>query len=173
MRSIRSIVAASGAVLFAVACGSASPTSPSATGGTAVSSTRVASADARSGGSCIVDVGTTEHPLRAVHELEAYLNVAIAASGLDVNCGLVRSLDAKLEALAAALDETPPAYHPACGVSGALANEIEALARRGTLTLPTFPPPFPGGPTDVLAAAQDLSGRWCAAARGELEGPRS
>ena len=93
------VIPATAAVLFAVACGSTAPTSPSAAAGAAVSSTPGASADARSGDRCVVDVGTTQHPLRAVHELEDYLNAAIAASS-DVNCGLARLLDAKLETLA-------------------------------------------------------------------------
>jgi hypothetical protein len=129
--------------------------------------------DAKVGGTCTVDISTTTNPLNALHELEGWLNDAIAAPASDVNCGIVRSLDAKLEAIARALDQTPPQFHPACGVSGALANELEALTGRGALALPSFPPPFPGGPATVLAAAQALNERWCAAARGEIVGPRS
>lgn len=174
MTRSRLIIAATSAVLFAIACGSTTPTTPS------VSSDATLSANAaqrelavKVGADCAVDVGPTVNPLLAVHELEGWLNQALADPGSDLNCGQVRSLDAKLEAVANALDHTPPKFHPACGASGALVNEIEALVNRGALALPTFPPPFPGGPTDVLAAARGLHDRWCAAARGEIEGPRS
>lgn len=141
------------------------PTSP--TGATPIASF------AQIGASCAVDVGPTEYPLPAFHELEGWLEDAIDATGSSVSCGEVRSLDAKMEALAKALDRTPPNFDAACGLSGAIANEVAALAENDRLTLPTFPPPFPGGPTNVLTAARELNARWCAAARGELEGPRS
>lgn len=156
--------------LFAIGCGTSAPTSPTSLS----SAVSLAPGTAMQGvaPTCEVNVGTTAHPLPAVHELEHWLNEAIAATG-GVNCGHVRSLDAKMEALAKALDEEPPNHEAACGISGALANELAALVATGSLTTPTFPPPFPGGPTNVLAAAQALNGRWCAAARGDLEGPRS
>jgi hypothetical protein len=171
MTRSRWIVATTSAALFAIACGSTTPTTPSRSSEAAVTSNAALAANA--GADCAVDVGTTANPLPALHELEGWLNTAIADASSDLNCGQVRSLDAKLEAVAKALDQTPPKFHEACGASGALVNEIEALVNRGELGLPTFPPPFPGGPTDVLAAARGLHDRWCAAARGEIEGPRS
>jgi len=158
------------AIVFAAGCSTPAPNSPTATAALASPTTSVAAANATV--SCTVDVGVTTRPLPAVHELESFLNAAIAATGSSLNCGQVRSLDAKLEAVARALDQAPQQFHAACGVSGALVNELEALVNRGELSLPTFPPPFPGGPTNVLAAATDLSARWCAAARGELVGPQ-
>jgi hypothetical protein len=152
--------------LLAAACDGVEPTAPSAAAAARVSLARI-------GASCTIDVGATLNPLIAVHELEGWLGDAIDAGGSDVTCGQVRSLDAKLETLAKSLDRTPPNFDAACGVSGALANELASLVERGALATPTFPPPFPGGPTDVLAAAQELNARWCAAARGELIGPRS
>jgi hypothetical protein len=165
------IVSVTAAVAIAVGCSSTTPTAPSAAGAALASAP--GALDAKVGGNCAVDIGARTNPLNAVHELEGWLNDAIAAPGSDVNCGIVRSLDAKLEAIASALDQTPPHFRPACGVSGALANELEALTGRGALELPSFLPPFPGGPTNVLAAAQGLNERWCAAARGEIVGPRS
>ena len=152
--------------LTVAACDSSmhTPTSPT--------TTPVASF-ARIGASCAVDVGPTKNPLPAFHELEGWLGDAIDATGSSVNCGEVRSLDAKMEALAKALDRTPPNFDAACGVSAAIVNELAILAEGDRLTLPTFPPPFPGGPTNVLTAAHELHTRWCAAARGDLEGPRS
>jgi hypothetical protein len=158
------------AALFAAACSTSAPASPSATGASAPATAAVAGLNATV--SCSVSVGATTRPLPAVHELEGFLNAAITAAGSSVNCGQVRSLDAKLEGVARALDQVPQQFHAACGVSGALVNELESLVGRGELSLPTFPPPFPGGPTNVLAAAADLSGRWCAAARGDLVGPQ-
>jgi hypothetical protein len=151
--------------LFAAACDTSDPSAPpvSAAGPTL----------ARVGASCAVDVGSTQNPLPALHELEGWLNDAIEDAGSSLNCGQVRSLDAKMETLTKSLDQTPPNFHAACGVSGALVNELESLVERGELAMPEFEPPFPGGPTNVLAAAEALNARWCAAARGELVGPRS
>jgi hypothetical protein len=151
--------------LFATACDGSAPSAPlaSAAGPTLK----------RVGASCAVDVGATQNPLPALHELEGWLNDALQDPGSSLNCGQVRSLDAKMEALTKALDRTPPNFHAACGISGALVNAVGSVVGRERLATPAFPPPFPGGPTNVLAAAEDLNGRWCAAARGELVGPRS
>ena len=162
------LIALSGALgLLTAACNGREPTAPEASLAT-VSLAKV-------GASCAVDVGPTERPLFALHELETWLNDAIDASGSTVNCGQVRSLDAKLEAVTQALNVALPGvpnFAAACGASGALVNQLETLVTRGALATPSFPPPFPGGPTNVLTAAQDLSVRWCAAARGELVGPQ-
>jgi len=151
--------------VFAAACDSAAPTQPLAT--------QRAASMAKVGESCAVDVGATERPLPAFHELEGWLGDAIDAAGSSVNCGQTRSLDAKMEALAKALDQNPPNFAAACGISGSIVSEVSALVQTGRLDMPEFTPPFPGGPTNVLAAAQALNERWCAAARGELEGPQA
>jgi hypothetical protein len=151
--------------LLAVACDGSAPSAPP----TSAASPTLK----RVGASCAVDVGPTQNPLPALHELEGWLNDALQDPGSALNCGQTRSLDAKMEALTKALDRTPPNFHSACGVSGALVNELQSLVGGARLATPTIPPPFPGGPTNVLAAALDLNGRWCAAARGELVGPRS
>ena len=71
-----------------------------------------------------------------------------------------------------ALDQNPQNFDAACGTSGALVNELEALIRNGSLAQLTFPPPIPGGPTTVLALAQTVNEMFCAAARGELVAPQ-
>ena len=162
------------ATLAAAGCGSPAPSAPGALDapGAAAAATPGLSAEKKVGAICPVDVGSTEHPLNALHELEGWLNDAITTTG-SLNCGQVRSLDAKLEAVTKALDRPSPNFHAACGTSGALVNELRALVSRGALITPTFMPPFPGGPTNVVAAAEGLNERWCAAAEGEVVGPRS
>ena len=158
-------ILATGAIAFLAACDAGAPMDPSASiDGPAFKKT---------GASCTVDIGTTVHLLPSLHELEAWLNGSIEAPGSSLNCGRIRSLDAKMEALTKALDRTPPNFHSACGVSGALVQELAAMVRNGQLGLPNFEPPFPGFPTDVLTAARVLSERWCTAAAGDLTGPRS
>ena len=160
-----SIAATVLAALFAAACDRAEPTAP------AVS--QAAPSLAKIGADCTIDVGpTVNRPLPALHELEGWLGDAIDAAGSSVNCGQTRSLDAKMEALTKALDQAEPHFAAACGISGSIVHEVSALVERGQLVMPTFAPPFPGGPTNVLAAAEDLNARWCAAARGELVGPQ-
>ena len=165
MKLTTRILATGVITIFAVACDQGVPTAPLVPAGSP--------SLARVGASCAVDVGPTINPLPALHELEGWLNDALQDPNSSLNCGQTRSLDAKMEALTKALDQTPPNFHAACGVSGALVNALESLVKRGELATPEFEPPFPGGPTNVLAAAADLNGRWCAAARGELQGPRS
>jgi hypothetical protein len=126
----------------------------------------------KAGGACTVDFGSTERPLPALHELAAWLNASVAAASSSVTCGQVRSLDAKLETTVSALDENPQNFHAACGTSGALVNELDALIRNGSLAQLTFPPPVPGGPTTALGLAQTVNGMFCAAARGDLVGPQ-
>ena len=132
------------AALFAAACSTSAPSSPSATSASTPVTAGVAGLNATV--SCTVNVGATTRPLPAVHELEGFLNAAIAATGSSLNCGQVRSLDAKLEGVARALDQVPQQFHGACGVSGALVNELEALVRGGELSLPTFRRPSPADP---------------------------
>ena len=155
--------------VFAVACERSAPTGPMMSAEDA----SFAKSAGQSNVTCTVEVGSTQHQLNAVHELGNLLNMAISNKNSSVNCGGVRSLEAKLQAVAKALDVQPPNYAAACGVSGALVNELNALVQRGQLATPSFPPPFPGGPTNVLSAAMDLNQHWCDAARGILTGPRS
>lgn len=77
-----------------------------------------------------------------------------------------------MESLAKALDAIPPAFETACGVSTAIAREMDALMNTGQLAQLTFPAPVPGGPTTLEQIAEELNSNWCAAARGDLVGPR-
>ena len=165
--------------VFTAACGLSAPTAPSSVG--TVAPTVLALDDdtasselsgwSTNAASCAVDVGTTTHPLPAFHVYVNWLNASIDASNLQ--CGQVNSLDRKMELLAKALDANPPAFETACGVSTAVAREIDALMHAGQLAELTFPPPVPGGPTTLEQIAEELNATWCAAARGDLTGPRS
>ena len=160
-------------VLCTVACGT-TPTAPSAlTSGApgTLAVTESSAGMAAAAASCTVAIGATTHPLPALHVYVAWLNASAAAS--DLRCGQVNSLDLKMDSLAQALDVDPPAFERACGVSTAAAREIDALTRTGQLPVLTFPPPVPGGPTTLQQIAEELSEIWCAAARGEITGPRS
>jgi len=156
------------AAVLAVGCDTA-PTAPTAA--TAPSSTLSATAGAadRVGESCAVDIGATTRPLPALHFMEAMLGVASGQAGL--NCGSIRSLDAKLEGIAKALDQNPQNFHGACGTSGAVLNELESMVRRGALENISFPAPAPGAPTTLLGLAEELNTAWCQAARGERTPP--
>ena len=155
-------------ITAALATGCSRAASDSPTAPAAVATGMGASANA--GDSCSIDIGeTTNRPLPALHFMTAMFGVASGQAGL--NCGLVRSLDAKLEAIAVALDQNPPNFAAGCGASGALLNDLEELLRRGAIQNISFPPPAPGAPTTLLALAEELNGAWCAAARGELTGP--
>lgn len=168
MTETRFIVLAGVATLFVTACASQpSPTAPTTSGAKPSATSTQASV------SCTVDVGPTTHPLPALHLLQNWLNISIHNNGSSLNCGQVNSLDAKLEVVATKLDQDPPAFDAACGASTALVNEMRSLVERGRLATPTFPPPVSGGPTNALAAAEDLNEHWCDAAHGDLTGPRS
>ena len=81
---------------FAGGCQRASPSAPS---GSAALLTAGAGAAANAGDACTIDIGeTTNRPLPALHFMSAMFGVA-ATQG-HVNCGMTRSLDAKLEAIA-------------------------------------------------------------------------
>jgi hypothetical protein len=164
MNRARLIAVAGAAALFTAACERTEPTSPSANIPTA--------SFAKTGANCAIDIGTTVSPLPALRELQAWINASIDA-GSSVNCGQTRSLDAKMETIARSLDQTPRNFHAACGVSGALLNELSVLISSGQLPSLTFPPPVPDAPTDVLGLATFVNSQWCAAARGDLVGPNS
>ena len=90
---------------------------------------------------------------------------AFALSTSSLSCGQVRSLAAKLQQEVAALDQEPQNFHAACGVSGGLLSELEALVRNGSLATLTFPAPVPGAPTTVLGVATETNEHFCEAAR--------
>ena len=163
MTATRRILISSVMSLWCAACTS-TPTAPSALAG-------VAPGTLAARVSCTIDVGATSHPLPAFHVWVNWLSASVGAS--DLKCGQVNSLSQKMELLAEALDENPPAFEPACGVSSAAANEIAALIQTGQLPVLTFPAPVPGGPTTLQQIADELSETWCAAARGDITGPRS
>jgi hypothetical protein len=164
MHRTRLIAAAGMAVLLAAACDRTEPTAPSALAASPSLS--------KVGASCAIDIGTTESPLPALRDLQAWVNESINA-GSSVNCGQTRSLDAKMEAIAKALDQAPRNFHAACGGSGALLSELSLLISSGQLPSLTFPPPVQGAPTNVLGLAALVNSQWCAAARGDLVGPNS
>jgi hypothetical protein len=151
---------------FAAGCDKAAPTAPSSSAPALSASAQV---DARVGEACAIDIGSTTRPLPALHFMEAMFGVASAQAGL--NCGSIRSLDAKLEGIAKALDQNPQNFHAACGTSGAVLNELQALLRRGALENISFPAPAPGAPTTLLGLAEELNTAWCEAARGERTPP--
>jgi hypothetical protein len=154
------------AAVLAGACQKPSPIAP----GESPASLAAAGTAANAGDPCTIEIGeTTNRPLPALHFMSAMFGAAATQS--ELNCGNVRSLDAKLEAIAQALDENPPNFHAGCGTSGALLNELESLLARGDIQNISFPPPAEGAPTTLLGIAEELNGIWCAAARGEITGP--
>ena len=187
-----------GFCVFAAACTGAAPTAPTsspttpsssqigsgivatAIGGSALPfngtyegsaelQTRVAPATV----SCTVDIGSTVHSLPLIQLIQAWLNISINNAASSLNCGQVESLNAKLNVVAEKVDQDPPNSDAACGASTALVNELQSLVEAGRLATPTLPPPLPGGPTNVLMAAEALKEHWCDAAHGGLTGPRS
>ena len=154
-----------------VACGPSTPTAPSlntATSATAVSSDTLSTATttptlSTAAVSCTVDIGATTRPLPALHVLANWINASLPTSSL--SCGQVRSLAAKLEHEVAALDQDQQNFAAACGVSGALLNELQGLVSRETLAALTFPPPVPGAPTTVIGLATETNEHFCEAAR--------
>ena len=167
MMETRLVAMTVAAALCVTACGKATPTAPSGTNTAAL-----VPREKNVGESCSVDVGPTQYLLPAVHGMEGFLNVSLQDPGSSVNCGEIRSLDAMLEGVANALDQASPNYERACGASGALLDKLESLVKIGQLATPTFPDP--GDPSrliTVVDAAQFLSGRWCAAAAGEIPNP--
>jgi hypothetical protein len=113
---------------------------------------------------CTVDVGSTVHSLPLIHLIQAWLNISINNAASSLNCGQVESLNAKLNVVAEKVDQDAPNADAACGASTALVNELQLLVGAGRLATPNFPPPLPGGPTNVLMAAEALKAHWCDAA---------
>jgi hypothetical protein len=154
-----------------IACGASAPTAPSlnaATSAAPFASDTLSTAEttptlSTAAVSCTVDIGTTTRPLPALHVLANWINASLATSSL--SCGQVRSLAAKLEHEVAALDQDPQNFAAACGVSGALLNELQALVSTETLAALTFPAPVPGAPTTVIGLATETNEHFCEAAR--------
>jgi len=128
--------------------------------GSAEPQTRVAPATV----SCTVDIGSTVHSLPLIQLIQAWLNISINNAASSLNCGQVESLNAKLNVVAEKVDQDVPNADAACGASTALVNELQALVEGGRLATPTLTPPRPGGPTNVLMAAEGLKAHWCDAA---------
>ena len=154
------------AAVLAAGCDKAGPTAPASPSATLAAT---AGAEAKVGEACAIDIGVTTSPLPALNFLAVQVGVASAQAGL--NCGNIRSLDAKLEGIAKALDQNPRNFHAACGTSGALLNELESMLRRGALQNISFPAPAPGAPTTLLGVAEEVNTAWCEAARGERVPP--
>jgi len=128
--------------------------------GSAERQTRVAPATV----SCTVDIGSTVHSLPLIQLIQAWLNISINNAVSSLNCGQVKSLNVKLNVVAEKVDQDVPNADAACGASTALVNELQALVEGGRLATPTLTPPRPGGPTNVLMAAEGLKAHWCDAA---------
>jgi len=163
MNQTRRLAVGAMALLLAAACDrpaarQLTPSSPSTL--SAELQTRVAPATV----SCTVDVGSTVHSLPLIQLIQAWLNISINNAASSLNCGQVESLNAKLNVVAEKVDQDVPNADAACGASTALVNELQALVEGGRLATPTFPPPRPGGPTNVLMAADALKAHWCDAA---------
>jgi hypothetical protein len=167
MTRTRRFAIATAIALSSSACSSSMPTAPSL--GTAATGTSTLASEALSAPtfsttavSCTVDIGATTRPLPALHVLAAWINASLASSSLA--CGQVRSLDAKLQNEVKALDQDPQNFAAACGASGALLNELQALVSNGRLAQLTFPAPVPGAPTTVLGLATETNDHFCEAA---------
>ena len=163
MNQTRCLAVGAMALLLAAACEQAAvrqltPSSPSTF--SAETQTRVAPATV----SCTVDIGSTVHSLPLIQLIQAWLNISINNAASSLNCGQVESLNAKLNVVAEKVDQDVPNADAACGASTALVNELQALVEGGRLATPTLTPPRPGGPTNVLMAAEALKAHWCDAA---------
>ena len=161
-----------GFCVFAAACAGASPTAPTSSATTS-SATTPSSSQIGSGivataapaiVSCTVDIGSTVHSLPLIQVIQAWLNISINNAASNLRCGQVESLNAKLNVAAEKVDQEVPNADAACGASTALVNELQALVEGGRLATPTLAPPRPGGPTNVLMAAEALKAHWCDAA---------
>ena len=161
------LMMAAATALFGVGCGMSTPTSPTATTPAALNALAAAggstSSLAPAAVSCTIDIGDTNRPLPALHELAAWINESLASSSL--TCGQVRSLAGKLQQEVASLDQPEQNFDAACGASSALLRELQALTSTGSLAQLTFPPPVPGAPTTVLGLAELTNDHFCIAAR--------
>jgi hypothetical protein len=138
------------------ACESSSVVTPRAAGD--------ASLDRSSGrsSSCTVNVGATTRPLPAVHEVARELNEAFANPQSSVNCGIVRSIDARFTTLVSALDRADgeQKLDAACGIAGSLVSQLEALVSSGALN-PTVTHPPQAGP-NVVENMDFIRSQFCA-----------
>jgi hypothetical protein len=167
-----------GLCVFAAACAGAAPTSPTSTATTSSAvqiergfvatpnspstfSVELQTGVAPATVSCTVDIGSTVHSLPLIQLIQAWLNISINNAASSLNCGQVKSLNAKLNVVAEKVDQDVPNADAACGASTALVNELQALVEGGRLATPTLTPPRPGGPTNVLMAAEALMAHWC------------
>ena len=158
-----------GFCVFAAACTGAAPTAPtsSATRSSSIPSPFSAETQARvtpATVSCAVDIGSRVHSLPLIHLIQGWLNISINNAASSLNCGQVQSLNVKLDLVAGKVDQDAPDAAAACGASTALVNELQSLVEAGRLATPTLLPPVPGGPTNVLMAAEALKEHWCDAA---------
>ena len=128
------VIAASGLA----ACDSSTVVNPRAAGD--------ASLDRSSGrsSSCSITLpATVNRPLPAVHEVARELNEAFANPQSSVNCGIVRSIDARFATLVSKLDQRDgeQKLDAACGIATGLVNQLEALVETGALNpIVTHPP---------------------------------
>jgi hypothetical protein len=165
MNQTRCLAVGAMALLLATACEQAAvpqvmPTSPSTF--SAETQARVTPATVN----CTVDIGSRTHSLPLIQLIQAWLNISIHNAASSLSCGQVESLNAKLNVVADKVDQDVPNADAACGASTALVNELQAFIEGGRLATPTFSPPRPGGPTNVLMAAEALKEHWCDAAHG-------
>jgi len=137
------------------ACESSSVVNPRASGD--------ASLDRSSGraSSCTITLPQTTRLLPAVHEVARELNEAFAKPQSSVNCGVVRSIDARFTALVSALDrvEGEQKLDAACGIAGSIVSQLEALVASGALDpIVTHPPQ--AGP-NVVGNMDHIRSEFC------------
>jgi hypothetical protein len=150
------IVPSVAAVALISACESASVTSPRAPMAASMSRSEASSL------SCVISLpAPTNRPLPAVREVARELNEAFGNSASSVNCGTIQGIAERMNQLVAVLDQPDANQNldAACGISGGLVNELEALVKTGRLN-PTVTHPPEAGP-NVVDNMAFISSMFC------------
>jgi hypothetical protein len=100
-------------------------------------------------------------PLPAVREVAREINEAFANPASSVNCGTIQGIGERMNRLAEVLDRSfaDQNLDAACGISGGLVNELEALVKTGRLN-PTVTHPPESGP-NVVDNVAFISSMFC------------
>jgi hypothetical protein len=112
--------------------------------------------------SCAISLpAPVDRPLPAVREVARELNEAFANPASSVNCGTIQGIAERMNRLVAALDQTDgnQNLNAACGISGGLVKELEALVETGRLN-PTVTHPPEAGP-NVVDNMAFISSMFC------------